>query len=66
MLVSISNAKHVLEIGALGGDSGICLAREFGKEGTLTSAELAHSNLTKVGFGGQVTYMTGAALQSLE
>ncbi|OUL03549.1 methyltransferase [Bacillus spizizenii] len=70
---SISGAKHVLEIGALGGDSGICLARGFGKEGTLTSlelkkeyAELAHSNLTKAGFGGQVTYMTGAALQSLE
>lgn len=73
MLVSISGAKHVLEIGALGGYSGICLARGFGKEGTLTSlelkkeyAELAHSNLTKAGFGGQVTYMTGDALQSLE
>ncbi|MCY9257908.1 O-methyltransferase [Bacillus spizizenii] len=73
MLVSISGAKHVLEIGALGGYSGICLARGFGKEGALTSlelkkeyAELAHSNLTKAGFGGQVTYMTGAALQSLE
>ncbi|MCI4169486.1 O-methyltransferase [Bacillus spizizenii] len=73
MLVSISGAKHVLEIEALGGYSGICLARGFGKEGTLTSlelkkeyAELAHSNLTKAGFGGQVTYMTGAALQSLE
>ncbi|WP_372402471.1 O-methyltransferase [Bacillus spizizenii] len=70
---SISGAKHVLEIGALGGYSGICLARGFGKEGTLTSlelkkeyAELAHSNLTKAGFGDQVTYMTGAALQSLE
>lgn len=31
MLVSISGAKHVLEIGALGGYSGICLARGFGK-----------------------------------
>ncbi len=40
MLVAISGAKRVLEIGALGGYSGICLARGFGKEGTLTSLEL--------------------------
>lgn len=73
MLVSISGAKNVLEIGALGGYSGICLARGFGKEGTLTSleleeeyAKLAHSNLFKAGFGDQVSYITGAALQSLE
>ncbi len=73
MLVSISGAKRVLEIGALGGYSGICLARGFGKEGTLTSlelnesyADLAHSNLSKAGFGGQVSYMTGPALESLE
>ncbi|MCY8000508.1 O-methyltransferase [Bacillus haynesii] len=73
MLVSISGARRVLEIGALGGYSGICLARGFGEEGTLTSlelkesyAELAHSNLSKAGFGGQVSYMTGPALESLE
>ncbi|MFC0853227.1 O-methyltransferase [Halalkalibacter oceani] len=73
LLVSITGAKHVLEIGALGGYSGICLARGFGKEGTLTSlelkesyAELAHENVTKAGYGGQVSYLTGPALQSLE
>ncbi|MET1180682.1 O-methyltransferase [Peribacillus simplex] len=73
MLVSISGAKNVLEIGALGGYSGICLARGFGSEGTLTSlelkedyAKLAYGNLSKAGFGDQVSYMTGAALQSLE
>ncbi len=73
MLVSISGAENVLEIGALGGYSGICLARGFGKEGKLTSleleeryAKLAHANLSKAGFGGQVSYMTGAALQNLE
>lgn len=73
MLVSISGARRVLEIGALGGYSGICLARGFGKEGTLTSlelkesyAELANSNLSKAGFGSQVSYMTGSALESLE
>src|SRR5690606_15178889 len=70
MLVSISNAKNILEIGALGGYSGICLARGFNTpEGRLTSleleeqyAELAQSNLTKAGFGEQVSYMTGTAL----
>ncbi|MDT8858639.1 O-methyltransferase [Alkalihalobacillus sp. MEB130] len=73
MLVSISGAKDVLEIGALGGYSGICLARGFGSEGRLTSLELeeryaslAKSNVTKAGFGDQVTYMTGEALLNLE
>lgn len=73
MLVSISGAKNVLEIGALGGYSGICLARGFGKEGTLTSleledtfAKLANDNLSKAGFGDQVSYMTGPALHNLK
>jgi len=73
MLIAISGAKNVLEIGALGGYSGVCLARGFGSEGKLTSleleeryAKLASSNLTKAGFGDQVSYMTGPALQSLE
>lgn len=73
MLVSISGAKNVLEIGALGGYSGICLARGFGKKGTLTSleledtfAKLANDNLSKAGFGDQVSYMTGPALHNLE
>lgn len=73
MLVSIAGAKNILEIGALGGYSGICLARGFGEEGTLTSlelkdeyAELAGSNLTKAGFGNQVSYMAGPALENLE
>ncbi|MGF9976976.1 O-methyltransferase [Viridibacillus arvi] len=73
MLISISGAKNVLEIGALGGYSGICLTSGFGKEGKLTSleleekyAELANINLSKAGFGDQVSYLTGPALQSLE
>jgi caffeoyl-CoA O-methyltransferase len=73
MIVVISGAKDVLEIGALGGYSGICLARGFGREGTLTSLELeeayvrlARQNVTKAGFGEQVTYLTGPALESLE
>jgi caffeoyl-CoA O-methyltransferase len=73
MLISITGAKNVLEIGALGGYSGICLARGFGSEGNLTSlelegkyAQLAHSNLSKAGFGDQVSYRVGPALESLE
>ncbi|MFT9819816.1 O-methyltransferase [Lysinibacillus sp. NPDC056185] len=73
MLVSMTGAKNILEVGALGGYSGICLARGFGSDGTLTSleleekyAQLAYSNLSKAGFGEQVTYITGPALQSLE
>lgn len=73
MLVSISGAKNVLEIGALGGYSGICLARGFGKEGKLTSleleeryAKLAYSNLSKAGFADQVSFITGEAMQSLD
>ncbi len=73
MLVSISGAKNVLEIGALGGYSGICLARGFGSQGKLTSleleksyAELAKTNLTEAGFGDQITYLIGPALDSLK
>lgn len=73
LLVSMSGAKNILEIGALGGYSGICLARGFDGDGKLTSleleesyAELAHSKLAKAGYGSQVSYLTGPALQSLE
>lgn len=73
MLISISGAKNVLEIGALGGYSGICLARGFGREGKLISLELqekyarlAHRHLSEAGFGDRVSYMTGPALENLE
>ncbi|QOR84896.1 O-methyltransferase [Geobacillus stearothermophilus] len=73
MLVAISGAKNVLEIGALGGYSGVCLARGLGRGGLLTSLELvedyarlAKQNLEKAGFGSQVVYMVGPALESLE
>lgn len=72
MLVAMTGAEHVLEIGALGGYSGICLARGFGAQGHLTSleleqdyAELANAHLAKAGFDSQVDYLTGPALDSL-
>lgn len=73
LLVQTSGAKEVLEIGALGGYSGICLCRGFGLEGRLTSLELkeeyarlAGSHLAKAGFGGQTEYRIGPAADSLE
>jgi caffeoyl-CoA O-methyltransferase len=73
MLVQLSGAKQLLEIGALGGYSGICMLRGTGGVGKLTSLELeeeyalvAHENLKKAGFGERVTYHTGEALHSLE
>ncbi|RLJ86377.1 O-methyltransferase [Planococcus citreus] len=72
MLVAMTEAERVLELGALGGYSGICLARGFGEKGHLTSleleqdyAELANAHLAKAGFGSQVNYLTGPALDSL-
>ncbi|MDR0270600.1 O-methyltransferase [Paenibacillus sp.] len=73
MLVAATKASQVLEIGALGGYSGICLARGLAPEGRLTSLELkqdfadvALANLTEAGFGKQVEYMIGQATDSLE
>ncbi|BBH19116.1 O-methyltransferase [Paenibacillus baekrokdamisoli] len=72
MLVRTSGAKNVLEIGALGGYSGICLARGLTEGGQLTSLELvqqyadvARGNLEAAGFGGQVSYIVGDAKVSL-
>ncbi|HZG87163.1 O-methyltransferase [Paenibacillus sp.] len=73
LLVAASGAKDVLEIGALAGYSGICLARGLPPGGSLVSlelkaeyAELAHANLTAAGFGDRVTYRVGEALPQLE
>lgn len=73
LLVRISGAKRILEIGALGGYSGICLARGLTDDGKLTSLELdpafadvAKRNVTEAGFGAQVEYRIGEALHSLE
>jgi caffeoyl-CoA O-methyltransferase len=73
MLVKMTGAKRVLEIGALGGYSGICLARALPEDGKLISleleakyAELAHENLKKAGLGDKVEYRLGEALTSLE
>lgn len=73
MLVRTSGATRVLEIGALGGYSGICLARGLSPEGRLLSLELdpdfadaAQANLTRAGLGDKVEYRIGQALDSLQ
>lgn len=72
LLVRTSGASSVLEIGALGGYSGVCLARGLDANGTITSlelnaefAEFAGENLATAGFAGRVNYRVGPALDTL-
>ncbi|MUG43663.1 class I SAM-dependent methyltransferase [Paenibacillus woosongensis] len=72
LLVKSSGAKSALEIGALGGYSGICLARGLSEGGKLVSLELkeenaalARSNMAAAGYGEIVDYRVGPALDSL-
>ncbi|HET7658285.1 MAG TPA: O-methyltransferase [Bacillales bacterium] len=73
LVAKIAGAKEALEIGALGGYSGIHIMRGLSEDGHLTSlelnpeyAKLAETNLTKAGFGGKVSYLLGPALESFE
>ncbi|MCL4319101.1 MAG: O-methyltransferase [Firmicutes bacterium] len=73
LLVKLNNSHDALEIGALGGYSGIWLARSLPSDGHLTSLELnpeyarvAQHNLERAGLGPKVHYEIGPALQSLE
>ncbi|WP_340022622.1 O-methyltransferase [Paenibacillus sp. FSL K6-1096] len=73
MLVALSRSTRLLEIGALGGYSGICLCRGLQQQGSLTSLELraeyaalAERHLQQAGFGDRVEYKIGPALDSLK
>ncbi|NGZ75744.1 O-methyltransferase [Saccharibacillus alkalitolerans] len=73
MLAALSGAKRILEIGALGGYSGVCMARGMAESGTLTSlelkaeyAKLAGRHLEQAGFGGRFRHLVGPALEGLE
>jgi len=72
LLVSATGARDALEIGALGGYSGICLARGLPAGGKLVSlelkpeyAELASANLRAAGHGDKAEYRIGEAAESL-
>jgi caffeoyl-CoA O-methyltransferase len=73
LLVRASRAQSILEIGALGGYSGICLTRGLGDGGKLISLELqqeyadvAHNHLKAAGVGDKVEYRVGEALDNLQ
>jgi caffeoyl-CoA O-methyltransferase len=73
LLVRMNSCKQVLEIGALGGYSGICLARGLGDGGRLVSleinkefAETAKQHLIEVGLHDKVEYRIGDAMESLK
>ncbi|MGM7700813.1 O-methyltransferase [Pseudalkalibacillus sp. Hm43] len=71
LLVKISGAKNLLEVGALGGYSGICLLRG-NEDAKLVSLELeqvyanvAKRNVEEAGFENKVSYKVGPAIDSL-
>ncbi|WP_336511469.1 O-methyltransferase [Alteribacter salitolerans] len=71
LLVKIAGAKNILEVGALGGYSGIWMARGLPEDGRLTSLELesehakvAETNMKKAGLDHKVTYRVGDAVES--
>ena len=68
LLVEISGARRVLEIGTLGGYSTIHLARAFPEDGSLVSlevdehhAEVARENIAGAGLGDRVEVRVGDA-----
>ena len=73
MLVGISGARRVLEIGTLGGYSAIHFARVLPEEGALISleldehhAEVARRNVERAGLSARVEIRVGDARQSLQ
>lgn len=72
LIVRMSGARRVLEIGTLGGYSTIWLGRAVGPEGTVTTLEvnadyaaLARHNIERAGLSSTVTVVAGPALDSL-
>jgi predicted O-methyltransferase YrrM len=72
LLVRISGARKILEIGTLGGYSTIWMARAVGKGGRLFSleldekhAEVARANIARAGLGDVVEVRAGKALDLL-
>lgn len=72
ILVRGIGAQRVLEIGALAGYSGLCLARGLGDRGEIVSLELnpayamlARQNVERAGHMGRVRHLIGPATESL-
>ncbi len=72
LMVRITGAKRILEIGTLGGYSSIWMARAAGDGAHLVTleynpahAEVARANIAAAGLSGAVTIHTGRALDTL-
>lgn len=72
LLAGATGARHILEIGTLGGFSTIWLARGAGPHGRVVTleyepkhAEVARANLELAGVGNRVEIVLGAALETL-
>src|SRR5687767_7955175 len=72
LLVRVTGARRVLEVGTLGGYSTIWLARGVGAGGEVISlevnpghAEVARESLSEAGLDGVASVITGAALDTL-
>ncbi len=73
LLARLSGGGAALEIGALGGYSGICILRGLRQDGKLISleleqkhAEVAHKHIREAGMGDQAEFRVGEALDSLQ
>jgi predicted O-methyltransferase YrrM len=73
LLIKMTGAKKILEIGTLGGYSTIWLARALCTTGKVLSLEIsqhhadfAQENIEKAGLSDQVDIMVGDAMESLE
>ena len=73
LLIQISGAKRVLEIGTLGGYSTTWMARAIPADGKVITleleprhAEIARANITRAGVMDRVEIRLGAALKSLQ
>lgn len=72
LLVQVTGARRVLELGTLGGYSSIWLARALPADGRLITlelepkhAEVAQKNLTRAGVAGRTEIRVGPALDTL-
>ncbi len=72
LLVRLCGARRVIEVGALAGYSGICIARALPADGQLITievsslhAEVARAHFQYAGLADKVTVMQGAGLQVL-
>jgi predicted O-methyltransferase YrrM len=72
LLAGATGARHILEIGTLGGFSTIWLARGAGPDGRVVTleydpkhAEVARANFARAGIADRIQVLVGAALETL-